>query len=220
MRIVIISNNSRIGYAMKLNKIKLNKLIFSSRVTLLFVSFFFAQSLSFASGTMSTKDIDNVKKVDVNSEEDKKRLSVTAGLLAQYEFAAKKLIEEINSTQATVENTTTQATDLLRLSEDVISSAQFRLPQCKDYLEKTLVLKDQLNKISHERLEKDFHHDAALPKAPTECYHTKDLFVHPATVIVLTRDDPTLNDATRQSITSEITEVLGHTELVRQLVIY
>ena len=30
--------------------------------------------------------------------------------------------------------------------------------------------------------EKDYHHDGALPKAPPECYHVKDTFVHPATV--------------------------------------
>ncbi len=83
-----------------------------------------------------------------------------------------------------------------------------------------MVLKNSLKTISHESLEKDYHHDGALPKAPAECYHTKDLFIHPATVIVLTRDDPSLNDTTKSSINAEISEVLGHTELVRQLVIY
>ena len=69
-------------------------------------------------------------------------------------------------------------------------------------------------------LEKDYHHDGALPKAPGECYHTKDLFVHPATVYVLVRDDPSLANKTKMSINAELTEVLAHTELVRQLVIY
>ena len=77
-----------------------------------------------------------------------------------------------------------------------------------------------MKNISHDTLERDYHHDGALPKAPGECYHTKDLFVHPATVIVLTRDDPSLSVATKSSINAEITEVLMHTELVRQLVIF
>ena len=108
----------------------------------------------------------------------------------------------------------------MELSETVIQSAQFRLPQCNDYLTKTLALKEDLENISHETLEKDYHHDGALPEAPGECYHTKDLFVHPATVYVLVRDDPSLVKDTKISINSEITEVLAHTELVRQLVIY
>ena len=181
---------------------------------------FIQQSIVFASGTMTSDEIDNVKRVEVKNENDKQRLSKTAGLLAKYEFASKKLLARLEQNIMSPEQITQMARDLLNLSEEVISSTQFRLPQCKEYLEKTLVLKDQLQSISHERLEKDFHHDGALPKAPTECYHTKDLFVHPATVIVLTRDDPYLTKTTKQSITAEISEVLAHTELVRQLVIY
>ncbi|MGB1800582.1 MAG: hypothetical protein ACPHLK_07115 [Gammaproteobacteria bacterium] len=191
-------------------------IIFSALLSL----FCLQQPAVFASGTMSKDEINNVERVDAKSEDDKKRLSEAAGLLAQYEIASKKLISDLDSKNASSENIQSQATKLLNLSEDVISSAQFRLPQCKEYLEKTLVLKDQLQTISHDSIEKDFHHDGALPKAPAECYHTKDLFVHPATVIVLTRDDPSLNDATKESINDEITEVLAHTELVRQLVIY
>ena len=44
--------------------------------------------------------------------------------------------------------------------------------------------------------------------------------VHPATVFVLTRDDPVVSSETKSSIKAEITEVLAHTEVVRQLVIY
>lgn len=192
----------------------------SKKLSLLLPLFCLQITSVFASGTMSKEEIDTVNRVEVKSEEDQKRLSIAAGLLAEYEIAAKKLIDSLDNTDLTVEKTKLQATKLLDLSEDVISSAQFRLPQCKDYLEKTLVLKDLLQTISHESLETDFHHDAALPKAPAECYHTKDLFVHPATVIVLGRDDPSLSEETKSSITAEMTEVLAHTELVRQLVIY
>lgn len=197
--------------------IKRNSLII---LTTLLSLLYLQQPVVFASGTMSKDEINNVERVEAKSEDDKKRLSEAAGLLAQYEIASKKLISDLDSKNASSANTQLQATKLLSLSEDVINSAQFRLPQCKEYLEKTLVLKDQLEIISHDSLEKDFHHDGALPTAPTECYHTKDLFVHPATVIVLTRDDPSLSKVTKESITAEMTEVLAHTELVRQLVIY
>ncbi|MFT5133036.1 MAG: hypothetical protein ACI9SC_001505 [Gammaproteobacteria bacterium] len=39
-------------------------------------------------------------------------------------------------------------------------------------------------------------------------------------MLVLTRDDPSLGEDTRNAIKMEITEVLGHTELVRQLVLF
>jgi len=175
---------------------------------------------SYASGTMSSDEVDNVKRVDVTSEKDKQRLSKAAGLLADYEIAAKKLLGNLKKSESNAKEISHQAMNLLLLSEEVITSAQFRLPQCDEYLVKTLALKSQLQEMSHDTLEKDYHHDGALPNAPSECYHTKDLFVHPATVIILTRDDPTLNEATKLSINAEITEVLGHTELVRQLIIY
>ena len=179
----------------------------------------FAQ-LSYASGTMNDDEIKNVDRVEVSGEEARQRLSITAGLLADYEIAAKKLITNLDNDSTKAIDISNQAKALLVLSENIIDSAQYRLPQCDEYLGKTLMLKNNLHDISLASLEKDYHHDGALPNAPGECYHTKDLFVHPATVIVLARDDPTLNETTKATINLEISEVLAHTEIVRQLVIY
>ena len=170
--------------------------------------------------SMSDKDINNVSKTDVVEKDDKERLSKAASLLTNYEIEAKKLLEMLKTKNINSKTIQNKAKDLLSLSEVVIESAQFRLPQCNEYLTKTLAIKTSLEEISHETLEKDYHHDGALPKAPGECYHTKDLFIHPATVYVLVRDDPSLQDTTKSSINAEITEVLAHTELVRRLVIY
>jgi hypothetical protein len=169
---------------------------------------------------MNEDEIKNVDRIEISDEDARQRISITAGLLADYEIAAKKLITNLENGSITAIDISEQARTLLDLSENVINSAQYRLPQCDEYLAKSLMLKDSLQYISHDSLEKDYHHDGALPKAPSECYHTKDLFVHPATVIVLTRDDPSLNKNTRASINLEISEVLAHTEIVRQLVIY
>ena len=173
-----------------------------------------------ASGTMSPDEVNDVKRVDVINDEDQQRLSIAAGFLADYEIIAKKLVHSLEQDAINADEINAQANKLLTLSENVIDSARFRLPQCDEYLAKTLAIKDHLNDISHDALEKDYHHDGTLPKAPGECYHTKDLFVHPATIILLTRDDPKLSIKTKSSINAEITEVLAHTELVRQLVIY
>ena len=174
----------------------------------------------YASGSMSDDEISNVSKTNVTNKNDQERLSKAAALLSNYEIEAKKLLSILDASGSNSEVIQNKAKELLSLSEIVIQSAQFRLPQCNEYLSKTLALKENLENISHETLEKDYHHDGALPKAPGECYHTKDLFVHPATVYILVRDDPSLIDKTKLSINAEIVEVLAHTELVRQLVIY
>ena len=186
------------------------------------IIFFFSMLVmsisAYASGTMNENEIKNIDRIEVSGDEMRQRLSITAGLLTEYEIEAKKLVSNLNNSSSA--DIRKQASTLLELSENVISSAQYRLPQCDEYLAKTLMLKNNLQEISLENLEKDYHHDGALPKAPSECYHTKDLFVHPATVIVLTRDNPVLNEAIKSSIHDEITEVLAHTEIVRQLIIY
>lgn len=182
-------------------------------LTILLLAFSFSVH---ASGTLSTEEVDAVTKADLETEQ----LSVVAGYLAQYEIKAKKLVDGLDKPELTLNKLNNQTTDLLNLSLKVFDSARFRLPQCDAYLAQTMVLTKQLNSISHESLENNFHHDGALPEAPAECYHAKDLLVHPATVLVLTRDDPGLSQATRTSIDGEISEVLTHLELVRQLVIY
>jgi len=188
----------------------------------LFMHLLMSQNLFASSGgsSMSEEEIKNVSKADVTDKNHQEKLSKAAALLSDYEIEAKKLLAMLDKDKTNSKIIQNKAKELLNLSEIVIQSAQFRLPQCNDYLKKTLALKENLENISHETLEKDYHHDGALPEAPSECYHTKDLFVHPATVYVLVRDDPSLVKDTKTSINSEITEVLAHTELVRQLVIY
>lgn len=175
---------------------------------------------SHASTPVKENQFKDIKKTAIDSEKDRQRLQDTAVLLAHYEIEAKKLIDMLDQDSTGSMGISDQAGKLMTISENVIESARFRLPQCNEYLAKSITLKDRLADISHDRLETDYHMDGALPKAPAECYHTKDLFVHPATVMVLTRDDPALTGTTRSSIKAEIEEVLAHTDVVRQLVIY
>jgi hypothetical protein len=191
-----------------------------SLIYLIFLLPFIITQNAYASTPVSEDALKEVKRASVESNADRERIQQAAVLLANYEIEAKKLIDMIEQPAPAAADVQAQAGKLMDLSETVIDSARFRLPQCDDYLAQSMVLKDKLGEISHEALEKDYHHDGALPRAPFECYHAKDLFVHPATVIVLTRDDPAIADKTRSSIKAEISEVLAHTEVVRQLVIY
>lgn len=191
-----------------------------SKLNILFVIICLSMtSQVFSSGTMSKSQLSNVNKIQVKTVTEKQKIQNAAGLLAKYEIEANKLIDSLEE-GANSQDLSTQAASLILLSESVIESARFRLPQCDEYLSKTIAIKEEINIISHDRLEKGFHLDGELPKAGEECYHTKDLFIHPATVVVLTRDDPKLADGTKESIKAEMAEVLAHTELVRQLVIY
>ena len=190
---------------------------------LLLVSSFlvgYLPSLLFASTTVDEQKLKNVSKAPVETLQQKEALERAAVTLANYEIEARKLVDLLDKPGTVNTDITSRAENLMSLSESFIDDTRFRLPQCDTYLHKSVEVKGLLDSITHESLEKDYHHDGALPDAPFECYHTKDLFVHPATVIVLTRDDPALDRDTLSSIRAEITEVLAHTEAVRQLVIY
>jgi len=184
MRMVIINRSKTVvGSIVYLNK------------SLICISIFIFTGLhqvSYASSTMSDDEVNNVVRAKVTNESDRNRLSIAAGLLADYEIAAKKLVTSLEHDDISAAKINRQANQLLNLSENVIKSAQFRLPQCDEYLAKTLALKNSLHEISHDTLEKDYHHDGALPKAPGECYHTKDLFVHPANCNCINKRRPVI----------------------------
>ena len=160
-----------------------------------------------------------VEKAAIDSDEEEKQRQAIAVMLAEYEIEGRKLLDGLDD-GADRNGIDRRAGALLSSGEKIMDWARFRLKQCDAYLEKALELKAKISDITLEVLEKDYHHDGALPKAPPECYHVKDTFVHPATVLVLTRDDPALGEETVTGIRAEILEVLGHTEVVRQLVVY
>ena len=189
--------------------------------TILLVSALFSVSGDiYASSTkLSETDVQAVEKAEIDSDEEEKQRQAIAVMLAEYEIEGRKLLDGLDD-HAGRNEVDRQAGALLSAGEKIMDWARFRLAQCNEYLGKALELKTKISDITLEVLEKDYHHDGALPKAPPECYHVKDTFVHPATVLVLTRDDPALGEETITGIRAEILEVLGHTEVVRQLVVY
>ena len=160
-----------------------------------------------------------IEKAAIDSDEEESQRQAIAVMLAEYEIEGRKLLDGLGGIVGRNE-IDRQADALLSAGEKIMDWARFRLKQCDGYLGKALELKAKLADITLEVLERDYHHDGALPEAPPECYHVKDTFVHPATVLVLTRDDPALGEETLTGIRAEIMEVLGHTEVVRQLIVY
>ena len=177
------------------------------------------QGLHASSAKLNETQAQAVEKAAIDSDAEEKQRQAIAVMLAEYEIEGRKLLDGLDdgTDRSGIDR---RAGALLSSGEKIMDWARFRLKQCDTYLEKALELKAMIADITLEVLEKDYHHDGALPKAPPECYHVKDTFVHPATVLVLTRDDPSLGEETVTGIRAEILEVLGHTEVVRQLVVY
>ena len=82
-----------------------------------------------------------------------------------------------------------------------------KYPECKAYLEAITVVADKLADMPLAEIESGYHSDGKLPETPSaNCYHGKDLVVHPATVEALAK----LGLTDREQAKGEITEVLGH----------
>ena len=158
--------------------------------------FFFFSLAALAAGSQASTTIqpgqfDNIHKTELTSEQQREQLSTTAGLLADYEIKAKKLVNSLSSNSLQADSVNLQAQQLLDLSTEVIET--YALAKQGD--ERFSVLQLQ-----------DFESVLALQAQQH--------------VLVLTRDDPTMASTTRDTIAAEINEVLAHTEVVRELVIY
>lgn len=131
--------------------------------------------------------------------------------LAQYAEGLKAAISSIEKKEppAKIEK---QVKPLYKLSQSIVANYAKRNTDCAEYLGKTLKAADSLPKMSIEQIEKDYHADGALPKAPAHCYHVKDLMVHPATVLILlkSKDDEIYN-----KMHNELAELDVHLKLVQ-----
>ena len=85
-----------------------------------------------------------------------------------------------------------------------------RQPECATYLAAITAIGPTLKELPLAEIESGYHADGKLPPMPaSECYHGKDLVVHPATVAALARVG-LHGDASRRKAKGEIIEVLGH----------
>ena len=80
-----------------------------------------------------------------------------------------------------------QAQALMDLSETIVPEYVEVYPGCKEHLNAALKITETWQDLDPETIERDYHQDAALPDpAPgADCYHMKDLVVHPATALAL-----------------------------------
>ena len=83
-------------------------------------------------------------------------------------------------------------------------------PACEGYLDAIAKAGPTLKDLPLEEIEKGYHEDGKLPEMPSaECYHGKDLVVHPATVAALGKAGLATPEDRAQA-KAEIVEVLSH----------
>lgn len=136
-----------------------------------------------------------------------------ADLGAVYQKQAWQLREAISKKQAD-EAILKMAEGLTLSGRQLLPPLIKKYPACKAYLEAVDAVAATLKDLPLEAIERDYHKDAKLPRtAEADCYHGKDLVVHPATVAAMAKKG-IANDQERKSAEHEITEVLAHLTVV------
>ena len=142
-------------------------------------------------------------------EKDKQTPSKMHPRLRQYDVQANLVMKAIAEGKKS-EAIGGLAKDLMKTGTALLPEFIQKHPMCKNYLETLLAAAPDMVNLSLEAIERDYHADGQLPKSPNErCYHAKDLVVHPATVIVLSRAGFKSSED-RDKATAEIAEVLAH----------
>lgn len=133
-------------------------------------------------------------------------------LLDEYEVKMAAVIELLKESDdaAAIDAATRELVDL---SLPILDSFSETFPECGDYLEASQAVVAEMDQITGEEIEKDYHQDGALPDGEGKCYHVKDLLVHPATVVVLLREGGL--EEKRESMVHEIVENQAHLGAVR-----
>jgi hypothetical protein len=109
-------------------------------------------------------------------------------------------------------------TALAERAAGLVPAFSARHPVCRDYLAAALPLRKTWSNLSLAQIERDYHHDAALPKIASAgdhglCYQMKDLLVHPLTALRML-GEPEID---RAGIAHEITEVVAHGRALQAL---
>ena len=132
--------------------------------------------------------------------------------LADYEVVARNFLREVEA-DASAEKLRPMAQQMLDLGVSVVPDYVSAVPACKAYLEEAAQIESRWSELDPELIERDYHQDGALPPMPTnvDCYHMKDVVVHPATALALLAQP----EVDREQVRLEIFEVVSHAIAVR-----
>ncbi len=132
-----------------------------------------------------------------------------------YKVAAESFIK-LNKNGADSQALNLAAKNLISLANPIINDFKTKYPDCSELLSFVQDNQESMTKLSHEEIERQFHEGESIPQTDNEnCYDPKELIVHPATVVILSRNK--MSKDTRVSMTDEISEVLDHMEEIESL---
>ncbi|MEE2756544.1 MAG: hypothetical protein VYA30_07770 [Myxococcota bacterium] len=156
------------------------------------------------------KGTDTAAKEPVKTPQTNSTQAVAAKKeLVAYSNLAKSLLESSKATKGP-QVVGVLAEELVSIGERIASAFSKKHAGCRAYLGALLAASKKLTSLSLDAIERDYHADGKLPKSPDDkCYHAKDLVVHPATVVILSRQGLTGKEQ-RDKATGEIAEVLAH----------
>lgn len=141
--------------------------------------------------------------------------SATIEIIERYATQAQALSTQLKP-GADIAAAANAAESLLEIGAAIVPAFVERHPHCREYMAAALQVQGGWPQMDAATLERDFHKDGALPEVQGDaktCYHMKDLVVHPATALVLlSQSPPDVEGANR-----EITEVIAHSHVVRQM---
>ena len=125
-----------------------------------------------------------------------------------FKSGAEALLVDIDT--KTDEEILAAADALTQVGLDLLPALEAQHPECKPYFAAIAEVGLGLKDLPLEEIESGYHQDGKLPEMPgPECYHGKDLVVHPATVAAMAKVG-IATDEDRQMAKAEIAEVLGH----------
>ncbi len=106
------------------------------------------------------------------------------------------------------------ATALMDLGAGMVPAFVEEHPHCREYLDVALQVRTAWPTLDLETIEHDYHHDGILPQIENSgvCYHMKDLITHPATVLVVLKDEQPDWDKAR----AEVEEIIAHAGVVER----
>ena len=134
---------------------------------------------------------------------------------SQYKENAINLVSLIED-KASDKDIIAQSANLVNQSQTIISAFKEKFPQCEEYLTAVSAAAKIIPSLPLEAIETDYHADGKLPKLPdANCYHAKDLLVHPATVQAIASIGITTPEQ-REDAKGEIVEVIEHFSQVEQ----
>lgn len=130
-----------------------------------------------------------------------------------YETLASKIVKDADT--ASFAELAKSSEALTKLSMQLLPDFVSKQPVCEPYIAAVIAAQPTMLTISLDDIERDYHADGKLPEIKdASCYHAKDLLVHPATAVVISK---TLEDTaeSRKQLKHEIEEVLEHFNQVK-----